>query len=125
MVDYSLHSSLTGSYPVAVAGNASQSGSVLAKAFLPIRPRSTERGSRHRVSMRHAPQRVTPESNNRTCFLPFKLFMVNSSCSPTAPLTVKVTVVSWLPKTYEVPKGVRMYWYLFLLKTQIMSFGEF
>lgn len=57
-------------------------------------------------------------------FLSFKLFVVNGSRSSTAPQTVKVTAVSWLPKIYAVPKGVRMYWYLFLLKTPITSFRE-
>lgn len=43
--------------------------------------------------------------------------MLNSSSSPIAPQIVKVTIVSLLPKIYEVPKGVKMYRYLFLFKT--------
>lgn len=50
-------------------------------------------------------------------FLAFNLFMLNSSCSPIAPQTVKVTIVSLLPTIYEVPRGVRMSCYLFLFKT--------
>lgn len=37
-------------------------------------------------------------------FLSFKLFVTKSSCSPTVPQTVKVTVLSLLPNIYQVPQ---------------------